>query len=136
MVSVIVNVDVPDLGEAVKFYEDGLGFAGTRRLFGGTVAELTAEATKIYLIQRDPGSVAVPDATISRTYAPHWTPVHLDVVVDDIETALAKALGAGATSSGDITTNDWGKLAPIRDPFGHGICLIQFQGGGYDHVEG
>jgi uncharacterized glyoxalase superfamily protein PhnB len=134
MVSVIVNIDVPDIGKALKFYEDGLGFVAIRTLFDGAVAELAADATKIYLIEQDPGSTAVPDSAISRSYAPHWTPVHLDVVVLDIETALAKALAAGATVSGGIRTHEWGKLAPIRDPFGHGVCLIQFHGGGYDLV--
>lgn len=135
MVNVIVNVDVPDLGKAVKFYKDGLGFVGTRTLFAGVVAELAAETTKIYLIQHDPGSLAVPNTTISRSYGPHWTPVHLDVVVDDLAVALAKALEAGATLSGDIMTREWGRLAPIRDPFGNGICLIQLHPGGYDRVE-
>ncbi|MCG8690561.1 MAG: VOC family protein [Minwuiales bacterium] len=136
MVSVIVNIDVPDLRAARAFYESGLGFAFSRMLFGGAVAELTAGGTKLYLIEQEQGSTAVAGTGIARDYASHWTPVHLDVLVEDIEAALASALGAGATQTGDIKVYEWGKLATLRDPFGHGVCLLQFLGGGYDLVEG
>jgi Glyoxalase-like domain len=32
----------------------------------------------------------------SRHYQRHWTPVHLDIQVDDLKGALAQALEAGA----------------------------------------
>ena len=28
----------------------------------------------------------------------------------------------------------WGKLALFADPFGHGFCLIEFLGRGYDEI--
>ena len=136
MVSVIVNIDVPDLRAARRFYETGLGFAFSRLLFDGAVAELTAGGTKLYLIEQEQGSTAVAGTAIARDYASHWTPVHLDVLVEDIEEALARALGAGAAQNGDIKAYRWGRLAPLRDPFGHGVCLLQFLGEGYDLVEG
>ena len=49
--------------------------------------------------------------------------------------ALATALGAGATLNGKINMYQWGKFAALRDPFGHGVCLLQFLGEGYDLVE-
>lgn len=136
MVSVIVNIDVPDLRAARQFYEDGLGFDFSRLLFDGGVVELNASGTKLYLIEQEQGSIAVNGTAIARDYASHWTPVHLDVLVEDMDVALAKALDAGATLKGDIKVYQWGKLAPLRDPFGHGICLLQFLGEGYDLVEG
>lgn len=135
MVSVIVNIDVPDMEAARRFYEAGLGFAFSRMLFGGAVAELQAADTKIYLIEQEQGSVAVSGTATTRDYASHWTPVHLDVLVDDVDAALEQALKAGATQTGDINTHRWGKLAALRDPFGHGVCLLQFLNGGYDQVE-
>jgi hypothetical protein len=30
--------------------------------------------------------------------------------------------------------NTWGKIAMLADPFGHGVCLIQFVGRGYDEI--
>jgi hypothetical protein len=28
----------------------------------------------------------------------------------------------------------WGRIAHMADPFGHGLCLIQFLGCGYDEI--
>jgi predicted enzyme related to lactoylglutathione lyase len=60
--------------------------------------------------------------------------VHLDFVVDDIETAKQRALAAGAALERDVTTHAYGKLALLADPFGNGFCLIQFTGRGYDEI--
>lgn len=30
--------------------------------------------------------------------------------------------------------NEWGKLALMADPFGHGFCFLQFLGSGYDEI--
>jgi hypothetical protein len=35
---------------------------------------------------------------------------------------------------GEITTQGWGRIALMADPFGHGLCLIQFLGRGYDEI--
>ncbi len=138
MASVIVNIDVPDLTAGRAFYEGGLGFGFVRLLFGGAVAELRAQGTGIYLIEQTAGSVALTGANegaaIRRDYGDHWTPVHLDVVVEDLDQALRRALAAGAVQCGEVAVRDWGKLAPLRDPFGHGVCLLQFLGAGYDQV--
>jgi predicted enzyme related to lactoylglutathione lyase len=58
--------------------------------------------------------------------------VHLDFVVEDIAAATERAVRAGATLEGEIQTFDWGRLANLSDPFGHGFCLLQFVGKGYD----
>jgi hypothetical protein len=60
--------------------------------------------------------------------------VHLDFVVDEIDGAVDQARNAGARLEGQIRTNSWGKIAMLADPFGHGICLIQFLGRGYDDI--
>jgi hypothetical protein len=33
-----------------------------------------------------------------------------------------------------IRTEAWGKIVVLSDPFGHGLCLIEFLGRGYDEV--
>lgn len=131
----IVNIDVSDVETAVTFYNEGLGIDFQRWLFEGAVAEMASGGIHIYLIQQDPGSVAVEGTDIRRDYSTHWTPVHLDVVVDDLEAALQRAIEAGAISNGEIVRSDYGRLAALRDPFGHGVCLLQFEDGGYDRVE-
>ena len=60
--------------------------------------------------------------------------MHIDVVVDDVEAAVERAVNAGATVEGPVRTANWGKLALMADPFGHGICLIEFVGRGYDEI--
>ncbi len=69
-----------------------------------------------------------------RDYARHWTPVHLDVVVDDIEAALDRAEAAGAVRESHPDTHPWGRIVRLADPFGHGLCLIQLLGRGYDEL--
>ncbi|MBK8907734.1 MAG: hypothetical protein IPM60_07475 [Rhodospirillales bacterium] len=78
---------------------------------------------------------AVAAALHYRTYEDHWTPVHLDIVVDDLEAAAERALAAGARASGPARERNWGRFAPMRDPFGHGFCLIEFRGSDYDLAE-
>ena len=39
---------------------------------------------------------------MARDYVRHWTPIHCDVVVDDLDLALARALDAGAAQEGVI----------------------------------
>ncbi len=62
--------------------------------------------------------------------------MHVDVVVDDIEAALHRVVAAGARAETEIRVNAWGKIAVLSDPFGHGFCLIEFLGRGYDEIAG
>jgi hypothetical protein len=47
---------------------------------------------------------------------------------------LQRALAAGAVLERPVQSGAWGKLAVMPDPFGHGFCLIQFLGRGYDEI--
>ena len=133
-VSLIINIDVPDIETGIAFYRDGLGFTLHRMLFDGSVAELTGAGCLVYLLPHAAGTSAVPNSGIARDYAPHWTPVHMDLAVPDLVVAVDRALAAGATRSGPQTEQPYGELALLRDPFGHGFCLIQFNDPGYDAV--
>jgi hypothetical protein len=46
-----------------------------------------------------------------------------------------QAVAAGALAEAAIAEAPWGKLATLADPFGHGFCLIEFCGRGYDEIE-
>ena len=128
----IVNIDVDDIDRAVAFYTDALGLRLARRLFGGTVAELSGATSTIQLLLKSPGSTPVPGQTVARDYTRHWTTVHLDFAVDDLSRAVERAVRAGATLEGTVQSHRWGRLATMSDPFGHGFCLLQFVGRGYD----
>lgn len=127
----LVNLDVPDLAAATAFYTSAFGLVPARHIGDGVIELLGAEVP-IYLLQKGAGSPGAANAT--RDYARHWTPLHLDVVVDDLDAALARALAAGATREGGIRTADWGLIVQLADPFGHGWCLLQFLGRGYDEI--
>jgi predicted enzyme related to lactoylglutathione lyase len=133
MIEILVNIDVDDLARGVAFYVDGFGFTVGRR-FGADAVELLGAAARLYLLAKPAGSRASADGEARRSYERHWTPVHLDFVVDDIDVAVARARAAGARLEGDVQTRTWGKMALLADPFGHGVCVIQYVGRGYDAI--
>jgi predicted enzyme related to lactoylglutathione lyase len=128
----LVNIDVPDLEGGVAFYTAAFGLEVSRRN-GGGAAELSGLPAKIYLLENPDGSRAAGSGA-ERSYARHWTPVHLDVVVDDVQSACARAIAAGAVLERPIRTAAWGAIAGLADPFGNGFCLLQFHGRGYDEI--
>ena len=127
----LVNIDVPDLGRAVAFYTEAFGLTVSRR-FGAEGAELSGWPVRLYLLQKPEGSVGAAESP--RRYERHWTPVHLDIVVDDLGAALSRAVAAGARLETEVRTAAWGKIVVLADPFRHGLCLIEFLGRGYDEV--
>jgi catechol 2,3-dioxygenase-like lactoylglutathione lyase family enzyme len=133
MPSLRVCIDVPDLERAIAFYRDALGLTLARRR-DARWAELGGAPVPIDLLAKDPGSEATPAAPARRDYARHWTPVHLDVVVTDLEAAVRRAEAAGARLEKPIQEARWGRMANLGDPFGHGLCLLEFRGRGYDEV--
>lgn len=139
LVDFLVNIDVDDLGKAVDFYQAAFGLKVGRRL-GTAGVEMLGGTAPIYLLVKASGTASsnAPGSNgqeqLRRRYERHWTPVHLDFVVEDIESAVARARAAGARLEADIATAAWGKLALLADPFGHGFCLVQFIGSGYDEI--
>lgn len=131
--NLLVNIDVEDLEAAVRFYTTALPLAIGRR-FGNAGVELLGGSSPIYLLLKPAGSPASSTQKNLRSYERHWTPVHLDFVVEDIESAVAAAMAAGAALEAPIATKRWGKLALLADPFGHGFCLVEFLRRGYDEI--
>ena len=129
----VVNIDVNDLELAVQFYASAFHLRVGRR-FGTDGVELLGASSPIYLLAKAGGTRACCGSDQSRNYERHWTPVHLDIVVDDINSAVDQATRAGAVLEQDIKSSSWGKLAIMADPFGHGFCLIEFVGKGYDEI--
>ena len=127
----LLNIDVPDLAAAEAFYAAAFGFEPARR-FGDDAIELLGAQAPLYLLRKDAGSPGAADSR--RGYARHWTPLHCDVVVDDLDPALARALAAGAVQEGEVREAAWGRIVQLADPFGHGWCLLQFLGRGYDEI--
>lgn len=129
--NLLLNIDVPDLAAAEAFYVAAFGLRPARR-FGGDALELLGANATVYLLHKSAGDIAAADA--KRDYARHWTPLHCDLVVDDLDAALLRAVAAGATQEGAVRDTAWGRIVQLADPFGHGWCLIQFSAAGYDAI--
>lgn len=130
-----VCIDVSDLEAAIAFYRDALGLEPGRRL-GGKWAEMLGAPCPLDLLVEAPGTAASPRSDAVRDFGRHWTPVHLDFVVPDLDAAVGRALAAGATLDRDPQARKWGRIATLADPFGNGLCLLEMRGRGYDELLG
>ena len=91
-------------------------------------------SSAIYLLLKPDGTRPSTNTDEMRPHRRHWTPVHLDFVVSELEAAVSRAIEAGTTIEGEIKTHRWGRIAHMADPFGHGICFIEFLGRGYEEI--
>ncbi len=130
---VLINIDVDDLDEATHFYRKAFGLKLGRR-FGVDGIELLGSSAPIYLLAKTAGTAISNVSSARRSYERHWTPIHLDFIVEEIQSAVQQALDAGARLESPIATHKWGRHALRADPFGHGFCLLQFLGRGYDEI--
>jgi predicted enzyme related to lactoylglutathione lyase len=127
-------VDVDDLDKAITFYTRAMGLRLGRRS-GDDWAEMLGASSTVDLLAKGSGTVPCPGPAV-RSYSRHWTPVHLDFVVTDLDEKVQRATAAGAVLERDIEAHEWGRMANFADPFGHGFCLIEFSGRGYDAIVG
>jgi predicted enzyme related to lactoylglutathione lyase len=125
MISVAISVDVPNIEDGLRFYSDVFGFSKVAEPFPGLVV-LDAGNARICLLEKPAGSQPSTHTRETRHYERHWTPVHLDLHVDDLPATLARALAAGATREQFFEAGaKHGAVAFCSDPFGHGFCLIE-----------
>jgi len=127
--SLLLNIDVPDVEAAQRFYTDAFGLKVGRR-FGADFIELLGWPAPVYLLTKKAGTVGAGGDL--RRYERHWTPVHPDIVVDDVDAAVTRAVKAGAKLEAPANDAPYGRIAMLADPFGHGFCLLQFSEKGYD----
>ena len=129
-----MNMDVPALGPAITFYTSALGLK-LNRVLDGDGAELGGADCGLYLLLQAEGEPPVPGRDLERRYARHWTPVHVDFVVDDLEAAVDRAVRAGARRESPPCRWRGSTHVSFSDPFGHGFCLISFAKDGYEGDE-
>lgn len=127
--TLLLNIDVPDVETAVRFYTAAFGLEVGRR-FGTDFVELLGWPATVYLLTKKAGTVGAGGDL--RRYERHWTPVHADIVVDDVDAAVERAVTAGAKLESPARDAAYGRIAMLADPFGHGFCLLQFNDKGYD----
>jgi lactoylglutathione lyase len=120
-----ITIDVDDLDRAVEFYCGGLGLTLVER--SPTWARVELDGQTFWLCAFEAG----PHRSITRDFQRHWTPVHLDFVVGDLDEAVERALAAGGRLEGEIRRNELEPLgcrsdiANLSDPAGNGVDLLQ-----------
>lgn len=127
--NLLINIDVPDVETGVRFYTQAFGLTVGRR-FGSDFVELLGWPAPVCLLTKGAGTVGAGGD--KRRYSRHWTPVHPDIVVGDVDTAVEHAVGSGAKLEVAAADTSYGRIAMLADPFGHGFCLLQFNERGYD----
>jgi predicted enzyme related to lactoylglutathione lyase len=127
--TLLLNIDVPDVEAGVRFYTAAFGLKVGRR-FGTDFVELLGWPAPVYLLTKAAGTVGA--GSDLRRYVRHWTPVHPDIVVEDVDAAVERAVAAGAKLEAPAKDTAYGRIAMLGDPFGHGFCLLQFNQKGYD----
>ena len=133
MLHVHAYIEVADLERGIAFYCDGLGLALKRRLSAGWV-ELAGANLPVFLLGNRPPLADLGATRVPRRFERHWTPVHLDFIVPDLDAAVARLTGFGAALDRPAQQREYGRMANMADPFGNGFDLIEFSGAGYDGV--
>lgn len=110
-----ICIDVDDVAGAVRFYGEGIGLTVVKQ--EANWAQLKIGEQTIWIMKIAPGDAGA----ISRDYRRHWTPVHLDFHVDDIDKAIERAVAAG----GKLEARPKSGLANLSDPAGNGVDLVQ-----------
>lgn len=124
MVKLSVCIDVPDLSAGTAFYCDALGCSVDKQQ--ASHSTLSAGGVKMQLLLKEAGTAATGEGSCLRNYERHWTPVHLDFDVDDLDSATALVTRSGGTVE-SVQRGDWGGMAICADPFGNGFCLVSLQ---------
>jgi len=133
MLIVHAYIEVTDLERGIVFYSEGLGLTLKRRLRPGWV-ELEGANTPVFLLGNRTPYADLGGKKVLRSFDRHWTPVHLDFVVSDLDRTIGRCRGLGASLDRPVQTRDWGRMANMADPFGNGFDLIEMGPQGYDPV--
>ncbi len=107
-------IDVDDVARAVRFYVNGVGFELVKQ--EAEWAQLKAGEHTIWILKIDAGK----QGAILRDYSRHWTLLHFDIKVADMESAIERAVAAG----GQLEGRPKPELANFSDPAGNGVDLV------------
>jgi len=126
-------IEVAELNRGIEFYCGGLSLTLKRRLSPRWV-ELAGANLPVFLLGDRPPIADLGGTQANRNFQRHWTPVHLDFIVPDLDAAIARLTALGASLDREIQSREYGRMANMADPFGNGFDVIEFSGSGYDAV--
>jgi predicted enzyme related to lactoylglutathione lyase len=121
--SVHASIDVPELEAGLRFYGEVFGFVETARPFP-TMAVLDANNLSVCMHEKVSGSNSSSRGSELRRYERHWTPVHLDLHVEDFDAVLDEVRARGGAIENEFRTQGPMPTAFCSDPFGNGFCVI------------
>lgn len=119
--AVSVSIDVGDLEQAIAFYEAALSCLLVKKISTGWAVLVLGEID-IHLLEKQEGTIGAAEQ--ERRYARHWTPVHLDFGVANVDAVSERVKRFGGSVEG-IHKADIADIAHCADPFGNGFCLIR-----------
>lgn len=122
MSQISIAMDVPSIDQAMAFYTEALGCSEKKRTKNSGI--VSTGNVDIYFLEKEGGTNPLLTGSDERSYERHWTPVHLDFLVDDVKGMAAKVIELGGTREGGDEA-DWGEIAYCADPFGNGFCIIK-----------
>jgi len=116
---------VEDLAASLAFYRDLLGFSETYRFPPGEAAEFVAlslgESASLALAAVTDGQVGAHGRTIQPRVGRQF---ELCVYTDDVDRAVDRLRGRGATVLAEPADQPWGeRIAYVADPGGHPIMI-------------
>ena len=134
MLGLHAYIEVADLEHGIEFYCRGFDLRLKRRL-SPRWAELSGAQIPVFLLGGLPSLADLGSLKAERSYQRHWTPVHLDFIVANLDEAVARLEALGAVLDRPIKDREYGRIANLADPFGNGFDVIEFTRNGYDAVD-
>lgn len=123
MSKISVCIDVSEMKKAIKFYTQALGCQLIKE--ADEYTELSFDGLRVYLAARENDSNPLVKGEAVRSFERHWTPVHLDFHVSDIDRCISSIIELGGQKEGGSSGN-WGTAAFCADPFGNGFCVMEY----------
>ena len=111
MISGVSNVWVPveDMDRALAFYRDRIGLAV--RESGPDWSELDGDGVRVGLNGREPAGKGAEGGAVITFHS------------DDIAGDRTRLSGEGVSFTGEVSSYDWGSVAPFKDSEGNDLQL-------------
>ena len=118
---------------ALEFYKQVFGATEKMRMAepDGKVGHAEIEIGKTRIMISD----EYPELDVLGPESRGGTTAGLHLLVEDVDAVFSTAVAAGAKELKPVSDQFYGERSgKLADPFGHGLCLIEFIGRGYDEI--
>jgi predicted enzyme related to lactoylglutathione lyase len=124
MAKISICIDVSEIDKAIQFYTKVFSCELVKK--DEKYSELNLDGLTIYLGLNKAGTNPLIDGKSVRSYERHWTPVHLDIAVENLSQSVTQVKELGGLIEGE-KSGDWGSIAFCSDPFGNGFCMMHYK---------